>query len=178
MREIEGIETVVEKLEPHWDKIEEHFHQENKKFKDLLAIDHDIIGRILKCHMILENYIEQYLVQTYEIEGIHNVRLSFYQKAILLPTSKSSAAFVKPGILRLNSIRNKFAHTLDFELDDNELGIINEILVITRQGVSFEDVISKIEAFTTIACTWLILTPPDLDDVFNEAFKEIRIKEL
>ncbi len=178
MREIEGIETVVKKLKPHWDKIDEHFKQENEKFKELLAIDHSIIGRTLKCHLIVENYLEQYLSATYEIENINDVRLSFYQKAVLLPSSKSSAAFVKPGILQLNRIRNKFAHTLDFRLDDHELGTINEILNIARQGVEFESVISKIEAFTTVACTWLIVSPPEIGEAFQEAFREVRVYEL
>lgn len=178
MREIEGIETVLEKLKPHWESIEEHFKQENEKFKELLNIDHDIIGKVLKCHLILENYLERYLSSTFDIDDIQNVRLSFYQKAVLLPSSESSAAFVKPGILRLNSIRNKFAHTLDFDLTEEDLGTINEILDIARQGVEFEDEISKIEAFTTVACTWLIISPPEVDEAFQQTFEEVRVHEL
>lgn len=178
MSKIEGIEEVIRLLEPHWDNIEEHFNTENEKFKALLAHDHDIIGRVLKCHLIVENYLDRYISDKYDMENLNEARLSFYQKAILLPSKESSAAFVKPGILRLNNIRNRFAHTLNFDIEIDDLGIINEILEVTRQGVQFENVIGRIEAFTIVACTWLIITPRELEHVFLDAFKEVRVAEL
>ena len=112
MREIEGIERVIEMLKPHWQEIDTHFNDENVRFKGLLACEHDTLGRILKCHLLVEHYMGRFLVAHYGIQEIEDVRLSFFQKARLLPSERTAAAFVKPGILKLNTIRNRFGHEL------------------------------------------------------------------
>src|SRR5258708_11695052 len=48
MREIEGIETVVAKLEAYWPAIDAHFAEENAHFNALFHHDHDALGRVLK----------------------------------------------------------------------------------------------------------------------------------
>jgi len=96
MRDIEGIDEVVRLLKPHWAEIDTHFEQENNNFKTLIAQDHDLIGRVLKCHLILEHYITRFLSAHFEIEDLVDAKLSFFQKAKLLPDRGSSAAFVKP----------------------------------------------------------------------------------
>lgn len=175
MRDIEGIETVLQKLKPHWDAIQEHFEEENARFKELLAREHDSLGRVLKCHLIVERYLERFLTANYRIQDLEGIRLSFFQKGQLLPGAGTAAAFVKPGVLKLNSIRNHFVHTLDTEIREEDLGPINEVLGIARHGVVFEDAIKRIEAFTTIACTFLVVAPPDLQGVFMDAFSEVRV---
>ena len=113
MREIEGIDTVMRKLEPHWPEIMAHFNSENERFKALVVQDHDLLGRVLKCHLVVEHYLNRFLIEHYRVSDIDEVRLTFLQKAKLLPNSESSAAFVKPGIVQLNAIRNKFGHRLN-----------------------------------------------------------------
>jgi hypothetical protein len=58
------------------------------------------------------------------------------------------------------------------------LGAINECLAIARQGVSFGGPIDAIESFTTVASTFLIVPPPNLQQVFIEAFSEVRVNAL
>lgn len=178
MRDIEGIERVLERLKPHWAEIDAHFEHENNQFKALLAEDHDLIGRVLKCHLIIEHYLGRFITAHYGIQDIAEAKLSFFQKAKLLPDAGSASAFVKPGILRLNSIRNNFGHTLRPVLRFGSLGAINECLAIARQGVSFGGPIDAIESFTTVASTFLIVPPPNLQQVFIEAFSEVRVNAL
>lgn len=178
MRDIEGIEKAVEKLRPHWTEIDAHFEKENDQFKTLLKHDHDLLGRVLKCHLIVEHYIGRFLSDHYGISDLAEVKLSFFQKAKLLPDSGSAAAFVKPGIVRLNKIRNNFGHTLKPTLRHSDLGAIREILATARAGVQFADPIEAIEAFTTVACTFLIVPPPQLQEVFMHAFSEVRVHAL
>ncbi len=175
MRDIEGIETVVERLKPHWKAIEAHFEHENNRFKALLAQDHDLLGRVLKCHLVIEHYLDRFLTAHYEIRDLADAKLSFYQKAKLLPDSASAAAFVKPGIVRLNTIRNQFGHTLRPVLRNNDLGTINDALSVARRGVKFKEPIEAIEAFTTVACTFLIVPPPKLQEIFMKAFSEVKV---
>jgi hypothetical protein len=69
MRDIEGIETVMRKLEPHWPNIMAHFNSENEKFKALVSQDHDLLGRVLKSHLIVEHYLNRFLTEHYRLGG-------------------------------------------------------------------------------------------------------------
>jgi hypothetical protein len=175
MRDIEGIELVVDRLKRHWADIDAHFAEENGKFIRLFSQPHDVLGRLLKCHLIIEHYLERFLSEHYGIDDIATARLGFYNKASLIPSAASSAAFVKPGIMRLNKLRNMAGHQLGAEFSFEDLGAINKILDVARTNVRFEAPIDAIEAFTTIACTWLIVPPPHLQQLFSEAFAEVRV---
>lgn len=175
MREIEGIEEAIDILRPHWSAIEDDFNRENERFKALIALDHDILGRVLKCHLIVEHYLGRFLEAHFNLNNITSAKLSFFQKATLLPDSAASAAFVKPGILRLNSIRNQFGHTLEPVLTCADLGSMQNVLDLARPGVAFQKPIDAIEAFTTVACTWLIVPPKGLQQVFADAFAKVRV---
>ena len=102
--------------------------------------------------------------------GLAEAKLSFFQKAKLLPDGASSAAFVKPGILQLNSIRNKFAHRLEFEIRLDEISAISDVLSIARSGAEFPSPVEAIEAFGPVACAFLSVPPPHLQCLFMEAF--------
>jgi hypothetical protein len=175
LRDIEGIEEVVHKLEPYWPEIHAHFEHENNHFKALMAQDHDLLGRVLKCHLIIEHYLARFLSAHFGIEDLVEAKLSYFQKAKLLPDRGSAAAFVKPGILRLNAIRNQFGHTLRPFLRSEDLGPINEVLNVARQGSVFNEPIDANEAFATVASTFLIVPPPKLQRVFIEAFSQVRV---
>ena len=175
MRDIEGIEEVVEKLKPHFAAIEEHFEHENRIFIDLISSTHDTLGRVLKCHLVVEHYLDRFLVAHFEIDNFDHVRLSFAQKTALLPNSATAAAFVKPGILQLNKIRNRFGHSLGAELSVQDLGAIRTVLDIARPGFPSGSLVEAIEAFTTVACTFLIVAPPPLQQLFAEAFSCVRV---
>ena len=176
MREIEGIEAAVEKLKPHWAAIEQNFEHENRIFVGLASTPHDTLGRVLKCHLIVEHFLGRFLVSHFGIDNFDDVRLSFAQKAKLLPDRATAAAFVKPGVVRLNRIRNDFSHSLGAELSDADLDPIRPVLAFARRGVTFESPVEAIEAFTTVACTFLIVAPPDLQQVLTEAFKAIHVR--
>lgn len=174
MRDIDGVEEVVRVLTPHWQEIEAHFHAENARYIALFNQDHDVLGRVLKCHLIVEHYLDRFLTNFLRLDDISDVKLSFFQKATLLPNAGSAAAFVKPGILKLNSIRNRFGHTLAPRLRVEELGAINEALATARPNLQ-GGVIERVEAFTTVAATFLIIPPPNLQELFMRAFREIRV---
>lgn len=175
MRDIEGIEKVVNRLRPHMAEIEARFNKENERFKALMNHPHDTIGWLLKSHLIVEHYLERYLAEFFGLFNIQEAKLGFYNKAMLLPTHASSAAFVRPGILRLNRLRNDVGHALGREPTFEDLGPIQEALRIAREGVVFASPIEAIEAFTTMACTWLIVPPSEHQQLFAEAFSEVRV---
>lgn len=174
MRDIEGIDRIVRTLSPHLKEIEENFDRENEHFKSLLSQDHELIGRVLKCHLIVENYLDRFLNDHINCSDLSEAKLTFFQKVKLLPSHGSAVAFVKPGINKLNSIRNRFGHTLQPELHPHDLEPMLQVLHAVRPSIQYPSAIEVIEAFTTVACTWLIVVPPHLRDVWQEAFVEVR----
>ena len=176
MRDIEGIEEAVAKLKPHFAAIEQHFKDENRIFVGLITSPHDTLGRVLKCHLLVEHYLHRFLGEYFKIDTLDDARLTFSHKAALLPNRAAAAAFVKPGIVRLNVIRNRFCHSLGAELSDQDLGAIRDVLDIARSGVVFESPVEAIEAFTTVACTFLIVPPAALQQIFAEALSSVRVR--
>ena len=178
MRDIEGIEEVLEVLAPHWSAIHADFDAHNQRFLQLANADHDVIGRVLKAHLVVESFLNSFLSTHYGISDLADVKLSFYQKAKLLPDGASSTAFVKPGILQLNTVRNKFGHRLDFEIQRNEVSAIYQALSVARSGAEFPSPVDAIEAFCPVACAFLSVPPPHLQRLFMEAFAHVHTRNV
>ncbi|WP_319531903.1 hypothetical protein [uncultured Cohaesibacter sp.] len=175
MREIEGIEEAMEVLRPHWGAIEDNFNQQNERYLAMAASDHDVVGRVLRVHLIIENFMNSYLVDFYGFEDYNNLRLSFSQKATMLPKSSASAAWVRPGIIQLNAVRNKYGHRLDHKVEFPDISAIIEVLSVSRSGSQFSTPIDAIEAFAPVACAFLSVPPPHLSNEFKEAFRYVYI---
>lgn len=173
MKDIDGIQDVLRVLEPHWGRVEAEFNRQNERFLELAAADHKMIGRVLKAHLVIENFLGEFLTDHYGIEDFSELRLTFSQKAKLLPQTKSSAAFVRPGIIQLNAVRNKFGHRLNHTIESHEISAIYEVLQIARSGIQFSSQVEAIEAFAPIACAFLAVPPPELQELFMEAFAKI-----
>lgn len=173
MKDIEGIEEAIGVLKPHWADIEADFNRHNERFLSLAAADHDEIGRILRVHLVIEHFLGSFLASHYGIEDVPDLRLTFIQKAKLLPGHASSASFVRPGILQLNSVRNKFGHRLNHKIEDHEISAIYQALAVARKGVAFKSHLAAIEAFAPIACAFLSVPPKHLQELFLKAFSKV-----
>ena len=169
MVEIRGLDEAVEILRPHWQEFSEHFESENEKFKALFGSDHIGMGRILKCHLISEKIHRRISAKKLNLTNISDARLSYYQKAMLLPDRGVPPMLVKPGLLKLHQIRNRFAHNLYSNVSVKELEPMTGIMQISGRETQDIDAIALVESFTTLACTFLIVTPPHIEDVFARA---------
>lgn len=177
MRILDKVKEVLKEFSEHFDKIEAEFNRQNDSFKSLMNKDHDIIGQVLKYHLIVEHYLNNYLSFKVPEIDISEARLTFAQKANLLPQKDVRAAFVKPGIIELNKIRNKFNHNLDAELSIKELKKMLQALSISREGVEYDDPIKIINDFSTIASTFLIVNPEEIDLLWEEIFEAMQNHE-
>ena len=173
MRDIKGMEEVLEALRPHMPTIEAHFNKENEHFKSLIAENSEFIGKILQCHLIIEFYLDRFISNHYSIDDIEKLRMTFYQKSLLLPDKASAAAFIKPGIIELNKVRNKYAHDLGYVVTYKDITVIKDIIGVGNPRQTFDKPIDLIEYFTTMACAWLIMPPKELQDVFVKAFANL-----
>lgn len=174
MKDIEGIEGAIAALQPHWPEIEADFNRHNERFLQLLSIDHEPIGRVLRAHLVIENFLDAFLVSFYEIEEYEDLRLTFAQKARLLPSRRSSAAIVRPGIIQLNSVRNKFGHQINQLIENHNLSAIHEALRHARPNAKFTSSVEVIEAFAAVACAFLSVPPRHLQALFEKAFADVR----
>lgn len=96
------------------DKAWSAFDSEFKIATDRWNRNVDAIGRILRSHLFVEHFLSEYLQHRNPDLGlIANARLSFAQKVYLLNEGDRAVAYLIPGIRRLNSIRNRLAHTMD-----------------------------------------------------------------
>lgn len=132
-----------------------------------------MFGRIVKSHLISEIYVDRYLHKKLGLSRVADARLSYFQKVTLLPEHGTPVAVIRPGLLRLNKIRNKIAHNLDFEISLDELRPMIDILQVSGRDADRMDPLSAIEAFTTLACTWLLVLPPHLEEPISRAFRNI-----
>jgi hypothetical protein len=103
-------------------EIEAQFNAENARFIELMSRPHEIVGRLLKCHLVVEHYLDHFLSEHFGIEDVESAKLGFFNKAMLLPNKAASAAFVKPGILKLNTLRNRAGHNLGSDITFEDLG--------------------------------------------------------
>jgi len=169
MRDIDFIPEVVAELAPKWPRIEQRFNEENEAFKKLLARDHDLIGRVLKGHLIVENYINRHLESLSPEHDWEAANLRFAQKASLLPTTNPKVAWLLPGIRELNKIRNRLGHCISTSIALRDLPECQSVLAIARSRKTYTEPVDVIEDFITVACTWLIVDK-EIEGIFEEAF--------
>ena len=90
---------------------ERFFSLMEQRFKEFDAIweqDADTIGRVLKAHLAVEHFLTEYITfANPKLGSLEKARLSFRQKVELLGGDDHSMTFLKPGLRRLNTIRNR-----------------------------------------------------------------------
>jgi hypothetical protein len=93
-----------------------------EKFDHLWTKDNDMLGLILKCHLIVEYYMTECLrVSLPGIDDFESARLTFAQKHHLLTGWTFGFPWIKNGVKELNALRNKVAHRIDYEIRDEDL---------------------------------------------------------
>ena len=93
----------------------------DNEFKEMVARwnqNTDVIGRILRAHMYVEHYLTEFIRQANpRLRSVAKAKLSFNQKLVLLDTNSPAVAELKPGIAKLNKIRNRLAHRLSYAIE-------------------------------------------------------------
>jgi hypothetical protein len=176
MRDIDFVPEVIAELAPHLPTIEKRFNQWNKTFKGLLAQDHDLIGRVLKCHLIIENYINHHLESVFPSLRWESARLQFAKKVELLPQTDARVAWILPGIKEINGIRNRLSYSITASVSLDDLTKGASVLANARRGKDYKNPIELVEDFTAVACTCLIVDP-EIERVFVAAFRRAQQKD-
>src|SRR5580704_9847581 len=100
------------------DKFAKETDSEVKNFNKLWNQNYEKIGRVMRSHLVVEHFLTEYLVQESPKLNVEDARLTFGQKINLLRNHDKIIAMLRPGIERLNKIRNRLAHNLNAEITE------------------------------------------------------------
>lgn len=133
--------------------LEKQFLEFNDKISMLMNNEIDELGTVLKSHLIIENFIDEYLIAAYPtITSWKGARLTFNQKLELINNSKTILALFYPAIKELNSLRNKFSHQLSYKIKENDLKEIKSQIAIWNKAAQkpIPEGLKLVEQFTLL----------------------------
>ncbi len=111
-----------------FDEINEERISFNIQFDNMLHSSTDQMAIVLKCHLIIEYYIDEYIKYAFpSIKNIEKMNLRFANKVEMINNQNTTFGMYYKSLKQINSLRNKFAHNLDYEI---RISDVNEIAVI------------------------------------------------
>lgn len=138
--------------------IEAEFHAFKKKYRELWNADHEAKVIVLQCHLILEAFLTDYLQHANPASArIGETRLTFAQKADLAYNPKINFAFLMVGVKALNTLRNRLAHRVAYNVTDDDIRPMANALKIWRDaaGDPMPQGLAIVTTFTELACGFL-----------------------
>lgn len=126
------------------------------KLEKLEDVDFEFLGYLLSCHLVVEHYLDEFLMTLGTRLRWEGARLTFSQKASLFPPSVFPRGVeTVAAIKHLNSLRNKVAHNLKARAADLDLQPFRSFLAAAyegRQEVPSEP-LAVLEEFTSLVCS-------------------------
>jgi hypothetical protein len=119
------------------------------------AVDFELLGYFLSCHLVIEHYMDEYLKIFYSSLDWDAARQTFGQKVALLSGMKVSDRYdCVPPIKHLNSLRNKLSHRVAFQISTDELLPLSQYLhkAYEDKGPIPTEPREILEQFTTMVC--------------------------
>lgn len=172
----EAQQAMLDLFTPIMDEMTKEAQVEIARFDAAFSADHNAIGRVLKVHLVIEQYLNEHIRAKYNIQNLEELRLSFAQKTLLLKDDLSPAAWVKSAIQNVNAVRNKFSHTLTPKIEWGAINNVVDVLTIARKGAVYKEPIDAIEAFAPVACAFLIEAPSSKRTHLEQLLKTGKIK--
>lgn len=118
-----NIEVYKEKIN---EDIKKHMDNVRKKIQEHISVEKSPDILILKSHLICEYYLNQILIVK-ELTTLRELdSLNFYKKANMVVDKKDSIKLLKK-ILKLNKLRNKIGHELEYKLSESDIDTIGYI---------------------------------------------------
>jgi len=118
------------------------------------AIDYDVLGYFLSCHLIIEHYLDEYLKIRYPSLDWDAARHTFGQKVALLSSFKIDKYDCIPAIKHLNSLRNKLSHNIEFKIEAQDLVPLSQYLgtIYDNNTELPKDTKGILDSFTFMTC--------------------------
>ncbi len=101
-----------------------------EEFNSLWLQDAEQIGRVLKAHLTVEFFLTRYIeFKNPMLPGLADARLGFNQKMELLHPNDVLASQLKPGLQRLNQVRNRLVHNLRVEVRRDDVEVFLRVAI-------------------------------------------------
>lgn len=135
-----------------------------EEFNNVWNQDAERIGRVLRAHLAVEHFLTEYIVVANPSLGsLDDARLSFNQKVDLLSDNDRVASPLKPGLRRLNTVRNRVAHQLKVDIREEDKKAFLDVAIFKAMrtegakhtGIPADDPLSVLEQFSKFAAGML-----------------------
>ncbi len=167
-----------------WDIWMGPYMSEMKEVEKYIALDDVYRGRLLNCALVLEHLVDRYMKEkrlSTSDERSPLSGLSFSKKLERLQ-EKAEPEFSRnliDGMMAINTIRNKYAHKLNYDIRKNGSELLARIDHITTEGVypqikpeQADYPVRIIEQYTKLASAYIFTrmgnVKTDLDNFKNE----------
>ena len=154
----------MENPQLHLPPLLEGFEDGKAKWKRFDEIDFEVIGFFLSCHLVIEHYLDEFLV-AYSPAPFDwdSANLTFGQKVSLISTLKQfPEPYIIPAVLKhFNSLRNKLSHNVKFVVSIDvllpEIQFLQKITAREKLTAFDEltDIKSVLDKFTGMVCVYL-----------------------
>jgi hypothetical protein len=161
--------------EKAWQTLDADFEMITSRWEQ----DTSAIARILRAHLFVEHFLSEFIqARNPDLGSLDEARITFAQKVSLVGIGTPGMAHLLPGLRRLNSIRNRLAHSLRAEVtkEDGEVFLaIGPFRALrdemAKQATPSNDSIAILEGFAMHAGAILHSIASDTGKVFAEAMR-------
>lgn len=138
-----------------------------RTWKHVEDVDHDLIGYLLSCHLMLEHYMDEFLKAHYDRLDWDAAKLTFGQRVALLTKFISSPRFNPVSTIKhLNSLRNRLGHRVDYKVRPEDLlPFIYYLERATEQPLEDKSPKEVLAMFTRICAAFFAGSVSGVDEV-------------
>jgi hypothetical protein len=161
------------------DKMLDAMEARHRAFNTVWNQDADKIGRILRAHLAVEHFLTAYIqAMNPKLGSLDDARLTFANKLALLGDDNKAIELLKPGLVRLNQIRNRLAHKLQMDVDEEDKNLMLSIALFKawhdeskrQNDITCDDPVFVVEEFAKLAANFLQSSASPDSELWSKAF--------
>ncbi|MBA3047587.1 hypothetical protein KKC83_06810 [Patescibacteria group bacterium] len=135
-------------------EIKEILNKELDKIDAAIKSQPEEIILVLQAHLFVENIIDEMLCSILKRGDILTENnLSFYQKLLIIQASDIIESYLIDTLKRLNNIRNKFSHQLQYNLSEKDIDFIGAPF-----GERYKKIKKSDSEYPKVRLRWIIYT--------------------
>ena len=124
-----------------------------KEFLELSTRDEEFLSNIVVCHLMIEHYMFEFLQETnLGIGDLKKADLKYPQLSSLIKSDHPTLSIYLEGINCINTIRNNYAHNLNYHPQLSGLRPLIKCLNKINAQFNKDSMIEVIKAFTINCC--------------------------
>ena len=123
----------------HFDEMDRGRLEFKRQFSTFIENKTDEMAVVLKSHLIVEHYIDQYIATAFpSIANTNKLNLRFSSKIEMINNPRTIFGYYSDSLKQLNSLRNKFAHNLEYTISDVDLSKMKEVMDTWNSAGGYE----------------------------------------